>query len=67
MAVANELALAGGLILQAVAVVWPPLASVPVTEPLSPADWLRVLGMSLVALAAVEGGKAFATRTERSK
>jgi Ca2+-transporting ATPase len=62
LAPAFWLALAGGLLLQAVAVVWPPLASVLLTEPLSLADWLRVLGMSLVALAAVEAGKAFAAR-----
>ncbi|MDL2718135.1 MAG: cation-transporting P-type ATPase [Acidobacteriota bacterium] len=60
LAPAFWLALAGGLCLQAIAVAWPPLASVLLTEPLSPADWLRVLGMSLVALAAVEAGKAFA-------
>ncbi|HEX2799151.1 MAG TPA: HAD-IC family P-type ATPase, partial [Thermoanaerobaculia bacterium] len=62
LAPAFWLALAGGLLLQAVAVVWPPLASVLLTEPLSATDWLRVLGMSLVALAAVEAGKAFAAR-----
>jgi Ca2+-transporting ATPase len=54
------LALAGGLGLQVLALHWAPLASVLLTEPLSPSDWLRVLGMALVALAAVEAGKAFA-------
>jgi Ca2+-transporting ATPase len=56
------LALAGGLGLQVLALHWPPLASVLLTEPLSPSDWLRVLGMALVALATVETGKAFVTR-----
>jgi Ca2+-transporting ATPase len=60
LAPAFWLALAGALLLQAVAVVWQPLASVLLTEPLSATDWLRVLGMSLVALAAVEAGKALA-------
>jgi magnesium-transporting ATPase (P-type) len=60
-------ALAGGLCLQVVALHWAPLASVLLTEPLSPSDWLRVLGMALVALAAVEAGKAFAARNEPLK
>jgi len=51
------LALAGGLGLQILALHWPPLASVLLTEPLSAHDWLRVLGMALVALVAVEAGK----------
>jgi magnesium-transporting ATPase (P-type) len=67
LAPAFWLALAGGLSLQALALHWQPLASVLLTEPLSPADWLRVLGMSLVALATVEAGKALVTRTERLK
>jgi Ca2+-transporting ATPase len=54
------LALAGGLGLQILALHWPPLASVLLTEPLSASDWLRVLFMALVALAAVEAGKVFA-------
>jgi P-type Ca2+ transporter type 2C len=61
LAPAFWLALAGGLLLQTVAVVWPPLATILETEPLAAMDWLRVLGMSLVALAAVEAGKALAT------
>ena len=56
------LALAGGLCLQVLALHWLPLAAVLLTEPLSPADWSRVLGMALVALAAVEAGKAFDAR-----
>ncbi len=56
------LALAGGFGLQVLALHWPPLASVLITEPLSVPDWLRVLGMAAVALAGVEGGKAFVTR-----
>ena len=59
------LALAGGLGLQVVALQWPPLASVLLTEPLSPSDWLRVLGMAAVALAAVEAGKAFTETPSR--
>lgn len=55
------LALAGGLGLQALALHWPPLASVLITEPLSAPDWLRVLGMAAVALAAVEALKRLAT------
>ena len=51
------LALAGGLLLQAVAVVWPPLASVLGTEPLGAADWLHTVGMAALALAAVEALK----------
>ena len=51
------LALAGGLGLQVLALHWPPLASVLLTEPLAAPDWLRVLGMAAVALAAVEAGK----------
>ncbi len=51
------LALAGGLGLQVLALHWPPLASVLLTEPLSAPDWLRVLGMAGVALASVEAGK----------
>jgi Ca2+-transporting ATPase len=57
LAPAFWLALAGGLCLQGLALHWQPLASVLLTEPLSLADWFRVLGMSLVALAAVEAGK----------
>ena len=52
------LALSGGLALQALAVFWVPLASILPTAPLSLADWLRVLGMSALALAIVEAGKA---------
>jgi Ca2+-transporting ATPase len=51
------LSLAGGLALQALALYWPPLASALLTESLSGADLGRVLGMSLLALAAVEAGK----------
>jgi hypothetical protein len=56
------LALAGGLVLQALALYWPPLASILLTEPLSGADLTRVLGLSLVALAVVETGKVLAVR-----
>ena len=56
------LALAGGLGLQVLALHWLPLASVLLTEPLSLADWARVLGMSVVALGGVEAVKAFAGR-----
>ncbi len=56
------LALASGLGLQVLALHWAPLASILLTEPLAPSDWLRVLGMALVALAAVEAGKAFVAR-----
>ena len=52
------LALSGGLALQALAVFWPPLASLLPTARLSPQDWLHVLGMSVLALAVVEAGKA---------
>jgi Ca2+-transporting ATPase len=61
LAPAFWLALAGGLLLQTVAVVWPPLATVLETEPLGAVEWLRVLGMSLVALAVVEASKVFST------
>jgi Ca2+-transporting ATPase len=54
------LALSGGLALQALAVLWSPLASVLPTARLSPSDWLHVLGMSVLALAIVELGKALA-------
>lgn len=57
LAPAFWLALAGGLLLQAVAVVWPPLASVLETEPLAAADWLRTAGMAALALAATEALK----------
>jgi hypothetical protein len=56
------LALAGGLMLQALALYWPPLASILVTEPLSGADLARVLAMSLFARAVVETGKVLAAR-----
>ena len=56
------LSLAGGLVLQALALYWSPLASILLTEPLSGADLARVLGMSLFALAVVETGKLLAAR-----
>ena len=59
------LALSGGLALQALAVFWPPLAAILPTARLSPADWLHVLGMSVLALAIVEAGKTL-TPDERS-
>jgi Ca2+-transporting ATPase len=59
------LALSGGLALQALAVFWPPLASILPTARLSPVDWLHVLGMSALAVAIVEAGKAL-TPLERS-
>ena len=52
------LALSGGLALQALAVFWHPLASILPTARLSPVDWLHVLGMSVLAVAIVEAGKA---------
>ncbi len=52
------LALSGGLALQALAVFWPPLASLLPTARLSLTDWLHVFGMSVLALAVVEAGKA---------
>jgi Ca2+-transporting ATPase len=52
------LALSGGLLLQALAVFWAPLASILPTARLAPTDWIRVLGMSVLALAIVEAGKA---------
>ncbi len=52
------LALSGGLALQALAVFWGPLASLLPTAPLSPADWLHVVAMTILALAVVEAGKA---------
>jgi Ca2+-transporting ATPase len=52
------LALTGGLALQALAVFWRPLASILPTAPLAPSDWLHVLGISVLALAIVEAGKA---------
>ncbi len=52
------LSVSGGLALQALAVFWRPLASILPTAPLSVADWLRVLGMSALALAITEAGKA---------
>ena len=58
------LALSGGLALQALAVFWPPLASILPTARLSPVDWLHVLGMSVLAVAIVEAGKAL-TPVER--
>jgi magnesium-transporting ATPase (P-type) len=51
------LALAAGLALQALALYWPPLASILLTQAVSSADLARVLGMSLFALAVVETGK----------
>jgi Ca2+-transporting ATPase len=56
------LALAGGLLLQAVAVVWAPLASVLGTEPLAAADWLHTAGMAALALAATEALKRLDVR-----
>jgi Ca2+-transporting ATPase len=56
------LSLAGGLALQALALYWPPLASVLLVEPLSAADLGRGLGMALLALAAIETGKLLAAR-----
>ncbi len=56
------LALAGGLLLQAVAVVWVPLAAILGTEALAVADWLRMAGMAALALVAVEAGKTLAAR-----
>ena len=50
--------IAGGLGLQALALYWPPLSSILLTEALSGRDLLRVLGMSLLALVVVEVGKA---------
>ena len=50
--------IAGGLGLQALALYWPPLSSILLTEALSGRDLLRVLGMSLLALVLVEVGKA---------
>src|SRR6516225_5350171 len=58
------LALAGGLVLQALALYWSPLASVLLTEPLSGADLARVLGMSLVALTVVETGKVLTAQPQ---
>ena len=52
------LALSGGLALQALAVFWPPLASLLPTTRLAPLDWLHALGLSVLALAIVEAGKA---------
>ncbi len=49
--------LAGGLALQALALYWPFLASILATEPLPPATLLRILGLSVLALALVETGK----------
>ena len=54
------LALSGGLALQALAVFWPPLASLLPTTRLAPLDWLHALGLSVLALAIVEGAKALA-------
>ncbi len=51
------LALAGGLLLQAIAVAWPPLSAVLETVPLAAADWLRAAGMAAVALLATEALK----------
>ena len=52
------LALSAGLALQALAIFWPPLASLLPTVRLAPSDWLRVLGLSVLMLAIVEAGKA---------
>jgi P-type Ca2+ transporter type 2C len=60
------LSLAGGLALQALALYWPALASILLTEPLSGRDLARVLGMSLLALAAVEAGKRLAAPGPRA-
>ena len=59
------LALAGGLLLQALAVFWAPLASILPTARLDPGDWIRVLGMSALALAIVEAGKALRPASDR--
>ncbi len=60
------LALAGGLGLQALAVFWRPLAAILPTARLSPADCVRVLGTSVLALAIVEAGKTL-TQDQRSR
>ncbi|MGA7989967.1 MAG: cation-transporting P-type ATPase, partial [Thermoanaerobaculia bacterium] len=57
LAVPFWLALSGGLLLQAVAVAWPPLAAVLGTEPLAAVDWLRTAGMAALALVAAEALK----------
>jgi Ca2+-transporting ATPase len=51
-------ALAVGIVIQVLAVQWPPLARVLQTAPLSAADWLRALAASLLAVGVVEAGKA---------
>jgi P-type Ca2+ transporter type 2C len=61
------LSLAGGLALQALALYWPSLAAILLTEPLSAGDLARVLGMSLLALAAVEVGKRLAAPVPRPR
>ncbi len=59
------LALFGGLALQALAVFWPPLASILPTARLSPRDGLHMLTISILALAIVEAGKALMSRPRR--
>ncbi len=60
------LALAGGLGIQILAVHWAPLASVLATVPLGAGDWLRLAGMSAVALGVVEAVKASARGPARA-
>jgi len=56
------LALLGGLALQALAVYWGPLASILPTSRLSPRDGLRMLMVSILALALVEASKRLMVR-----
>ena len=57
LAPAFWLSLAGGLTLQTLALYWPALSSILLTQRLSGTDLGRVLGMSLLALAAAEALK----------
>jgi magnesium-transporting ATPase (P-type) len=56
------LALGGGLAIQLLAVYWTLLRGVLQTVPLSVADWQRIAVVAVVALGAVEVGKAMLPR-----